>query len=482
MNAFVQAALQHPDAATANGAATFSSSLNTHVDLFFRVGASRGKAGEVAALFKRAMKESSALAIRIALYARDARGGAGERELFRTMLKLMPRQTQVALIQKIVELGRWDDLTALVELDDNLVAETAAHYWKNAVLGGHGLAAKWAPRKGAIAVKLRTLWGMTPKQYRKTLVSATNVVEQKMCAKDWNSIEFSHVPSVAAARYNAAFLKNAREAYTAYKESLVKGETKINASAIFPHDVIRAAYNPYGMSNANVDTDVVDAQWNALPDFCAGKASDILVMSDVSGSMMSAVSGSVTAMHVSIALGLYISERQTGPFKDLVLTFDTTPKFHKVHGEGITARAINLAGAPWGGSTDINKAFKLILDTAVKNRVPADQMPKMLLILSDMEFNSAGGLTNMQELREMYQHAGYELPQVVFWNLNSNGGNVPVRYNEKGVALVSGFSPAVLKSILAAKDFTPAAIMMESIMSDRYSVPGVTTSVETIQA
>ncbi len=474
MNAFVQAAVQHPDSVTENGAVTFASSLDTNVDLFFRVGASRGKADEVTRLFKRALKEDSSLATRIALWARDARGGAGEREIFRSMLKEMSEESQVKLIGKIVELGRFDDLAVLVESGSAVVQVMAAKFWKEAVLSGHGLAAKWAPRKGELAVKLRGLWGMSPKQYRKTLVNATNVVETKMCAKQWDSIEFGHVPSVAAARYNAAFLKNAREAYTVYKEALVKGEAKINASAIFPHDVIRAAWNPYAYSAVKVDTDVVDAQWTALPDFCAGKASDILVMSDVSGSMSCAISGQVTAMHVSIALGLYISERQSGPFKDLVLTFHTNPTFHKVHGKGITARAQNLSSAPWGGSTDINKAFKLILDTAVNNKVSADEMPKMLLILSDMEFNYCGHLTNMQALRKMYEQAGYELPRVVFWNLNSRTQNVPVRHNEQGVALVSGFSPSIMKSILAAKGFTPQQIMLDTVMSDRYAVPGVT--------
>lgn len=474
MNAFVQAAMQHPDSATENGAATFASSLNTNVDLFFRVGASRGKAAEVTRLFKQAQNENPSLAIRIALWARDARGGAGEREIFRSMLKEMPRVTQLSLIMKVVELGRWDDLGILVEGADNLVAETAAHYWKNAVLEGPGLAAKWAPRKGDLALKLRTLWGMSPKQYRKTVVNATKVVEQQMCAKEWNNIEFAHVPSVAAARYNAAFKKNATESYAAYKQALVKGETKINASAIFPHDVIRAAYNPWGHTTANIDTDVVDAQWNAMPDYCAGKASDILVMSDVSDSMGSVVSGQVTAMHISIALGLYISERQSGPFKDLVLTFDTNPTFHKVHGKGIVARTKNLASAPWGGTTDINKAFKLVLDTAVNNKVSANDMPKMLLILSDMEFDYCGKLSNMQALRKMYAEAGYEMPKLVFWNLNSRSQNVPVRNDESGVSLVSGFSPAILKSILAAKTFTPEQIMLDAVMAQRYYVPGIT--------
>jgi len=468
MNAFVNAAEQLPDSYTENGAETFASSLDANVDLFFKVGASRGKAVEVARLFQSAYKQNSDVALRIALWARDARGGAGEREVFKEMVKLMPRQVQLGVIPKAVELGRWDDLEVLVNSSDELVSLTAAHFWKNAVLDNHGLAAKWAPRKGDTAVKLRTLWGMTPKQYRKTIVTATNVVEQKMCAKEWDNIEFAHVPSVAASRYNKAFVKNAAIKYAEYKAALVKGETKINASALFPHDVVRGR-------NQAVDHDVMNEQWKALPNFLGEKTSDILVMSDVSGSMQTPVSGSVTAMDVSIALGLYISERQVGAFKDLVLTFSSDPKFHRVQGTGINVRINNLSCADWGMSTDINKAFKLIVETGVKNKVPAAEMPKILLILSDMEFDLCGGRgTNFQAAQALYKAAGYEMPKVVFWNLNSRTKNVPVRAGENGVALVSGFSPAILKSILAAEEFSPEKIMLDAVMVDRYAVPGVT--------
>lgn len=470
MNQFVNAALQTPDSITENGAATFASSLDTNVDLFFRVGASRGKAHEVATLFKKASKEDKVLATRIALWARDVRGGAGEREVFREMLKKMSVKDQIALIPKIVEVGRWDDLgTLIMHKSNSLAAEAAAYFWKRAVMEGNGLAAKWTPRQGPLAIKLRTFWGLSPKQYRKTIVNATSVVEQKMCAKRWNEIEFAHVPSVAAARYNAAFMRNAGKAYEAYKESLVKGETKINASAIFPHDVVRSIN-----AGARVDTDVVDAQWNALPDLCNGKASDILVMSDVSGSMSCQVSGNVTAMDISVALGLYISERQSGPFKDLVLTFSSKPTFHKVRGVGIASRVHNLSKADWGMSTNLSDAFRLILRTGVENKVPAQQMPKMLLILSDMEFDQCDEKTNMQNLHQMYIGEGYEMPKVVFWNLNSRTQNTPVRYNEQGVALVSGFSPAILKSILSGDKFSPKQIMLDAVMSPRYDVEGVT--------
>lgn len=472
MNTFVNAATQLPDSFTENAARTFASSLNSNVDLFFKVGASRGKVQETVNQFKKAAREDAQLATRIALWARDARGGAGEREVFRAILKELPEDAQAALIEKVVELGRWDDLGVLIESASAPIQVRAAKYWKEAVLKGHGLAAKWAPRKGELAVKLRGLWGMTPKQYRKTLVTATNVVETQMCAKQWNEIEFSHVPSVAAARYNAAFLRNAPQAYGAYKNALVEGEAKINASAIFPHDVVRAGFSSW--CTPAVDRDVVDAQWKALPDYLNGKNSDILVMSDVSGSMGCAVSGSITAMHISIALGLYISERQPGAFKDLVLTFSSNPTFHKVHGAGITDRINNLSRAEWGMSTDLNKAFRLVLDTAVKNNVPAAEMPKMLLILSDMEFDHCGSSTNFQALQKMYAESGYELPKVVFWNLNSRTANVPVRHNQQGVALVSGFSPAILTSILAAEEFTPEKIMLDTVMKSRYDVVNVT--------
>lgn len=467
MNAFVNAAEQLPDSVTENGAETFASSLSSHLDLFFQVGASRGKAAEVTNLFKSALKQDEALAVRIALWARDARGGAGEREIFREMIKCMSEAVQLKLFAKVVELGRWDDLEVLIDSGSAPVQVQAANFWKEAVLAGHGLAAKWAPRKGKLVPKMRGLWAMSPKQYRKTIVTATNVVEQKMCAKDWDNIEFAHVPSVAAARYNKAFLKNAAEKYAEYKAALVKGETKINASALFPHDVVR------GRTQA-VDHDVMNEQWKALPNFLGEKTSDILVMSDVSGSMSCAVSGSVTAMDVSIALGLYISERQVGAFKDLVLTFSGNPKFHKVQGAGIVERIANLAKADWGMSTDINKAFRLIVDTGVANKVPAAEMPKILLILSDMEFDYCGKGTNFQAAQALYKEAGYEMPKVVFWNLNSRTKNVPVRAGENGVALVSGFSPAILKSILAAEDFTPEKIMLDAVMSDRYAVAGVT--------
>lgn len=467
MNTFVNAARQQPDSLTENQARTFASSLSSNVDFFFRAGASRGKAEELVSIFNAAYREDPKIAIRNLLWARDARNGAGERELFRTILKRLPSNVKQALVPFVPEFGRWDDLEVLIEESDS-TSTLAAATWQLAVQGGHGLACKWAPRKGEVAVKLRNLWGMSPKQYRKTIVNGTNVVEQKMCAKQWFDINFEHVPSVAAARYRKAFERNALTAYMQYKERLDKGEAKINASAIYPHDVIRSAYQR-GASES-----VADAQWKALPNYVQGGG--VLCMADVSGSMSTAVSGSVTAMDISVALALYTSERLTGPFKNLFMTFSSNPGFITVNpNQSLRERALSARNAEWGMSTDLNKAFAAILKMAIENNVPQSDMPSTLLIVSDMEFDNCGHLTNYQAVVNMYKQHGYEVPNIVFWNVNSRTQNVPVRFDQRGVALISGFSPSILQSVLGAEDMTPESIMLKTLMKDRYTIDGLTS-------
>jgi hypothetical protein len=457
---------------TENGALTNATSGDYHLDLFFNIAASRGNVGKIEPLWSQAWLSDPALAVRIALWARDIRGGAGEREAFRAVLQHLDRYTEfnAALLYKIVDVGRFDDLL-VVEKNFGVVATFIKDQIDNSDLSG--LAAKWMPRQGATANRLRKAWGFaTPKAYRKYLVAHTNVVEQKMCAKDWSDIEYKSVPSVAAARYNAAFARNDAARYAEYKQALTDGSATINASAIFPHDVIRAALG-YG-----ADRDVIEAQWQALPDLVKD-ANAILPLCDVSGSMsIHNVGGSVTAMDVSVALGLYITERQTGPFKNMVLTFSTAPQFHVIHDNTVVDRAHNLRGADWGGSTDIRAAFDHILNLAVANMVPAQDMPKYLVILSDMEFNAADregeSTTNHNALVAKYARAGYDLPKIVYWNLASRTKNVPVTVGATGAVLVSGFSPAIMKAVLSGENFEPLSMMYNVVMNPRYDVPGWT--------
>lgn len=342
-----------------------------------------------------------------------------------------------------------------------------------------GLTAKWQKRQGAEANKIRSYMRLTPKQYRQLLVSLSVTVEQQMCAQDWAEINYDHVPSVAAARYQKAFGKHDPAGYTQYKEKLVTGEAKINASVAYPYDVIR--------SLRSGDSSVANAQWAALPNYLEGSNENILPIVDVSGSMSSvAVSGSVTALDVAISLGLYTAERMGGVFKDTFVTFSGSPALVKVSGN-LKQRYDQMSRADWQMNTDIQAVFKMILNSAVKGKVDQSEMPTKLLILSDMEFDacvtvggksrgghygSSGGsavsVSAMDMIKKEYAAAGYAIPQIVFWNLNGRAGNSPVTYNEAGAALVSGFSPSIVKSVLGGEEMTPISIMLKTVMTSRY--------------
>lgn len=335
------------------------------------------------------------------------------------------------------------------------------------------LASKWTPRKGPVANEVRAFFGMTPKQYRKSLVNLTTVVETQMCANDWDNINFNHVPSVAARNYKKAFGRHTPK-FAEYVAALVKGTpgVKVNANAIFPHDVLKGVISNYSMNLSKVDTEHVVAQWNALPNY-VGDAS-ILPLVDVSGSM-SCPAGkdtNVTCMDVSVSLGLYLADKNKGVFKDTFLTFSSTPQLVTLRGD-VVQKAAQMQRSDWGMSTDLHAAFSKILDVAVKGKAPQSDMPAMLLILSDMQFNSCieHDDTAMQMIERKFEAAGYVCPKVVFWNLNSSD-NVPVKADKSGAALVSGFSPAIMASLLGAdvEQFTPQGIMMRSVMIPRYDL------------
>jgi hypothetical protein len=445
---------------TENGMLALESSTDPLVDLFYKIGASRGK--NIVPDFERAYQKDKALATRIALWARDVRGGAGERQIFRDILlhleNLHPETLDV-ILPHVPVLGRWDDLLVFKTNEFKTVAYTLIG---NALRDGNELAAKWMPRKGQTAFEIRTFFGMTPKQYRKALVALTNVVEQKMCSNDWNNINFSHVPSLAAARYQKAFNRRAKEAYAAYKALLSKGEAKINAEAVYPHDVIRSI--EFG------DKNVAAAQWAALPNYMTD--ANVLPMVDVSGSMTCQVGGNknLRCIDISVALGLYCADKNRGVFKDLFLTFSNKTKLQKLSGD-ILSKYTQMTTADWGMNTNLHAAFDVVLKVAIDNAVSESDMPKYILILSDMQFDACVNYDDsaVQMIERKYSAAGYSVPKIVFWNLNSYG-NIPVEFNKDGVAMISGFSPAIMKSVLAAKTFTPESIMLDTINQPRYMV------------
>jgi hypothetical protein len=312
---------------------------------------------------------------------------------------------------------------------------------------------------------------MSPKQYRKSLVTMTTVVETQMCAGDWDNINFSHVPSVASRLYKKAFNRHT-PAFAEYVAKLVSGDktVKVNANAIFPHDVLKGIAHSYTKLD-KTETDHVIAQWDALPNY-VGDAS-ILPLVDVSGSMTTSVPGStVRCLDVAVSLGLYLADKNKGAFKDTFLTFSSKPQLVTLKGN-IVDKVTQMSKSDWEMSTNLHAAMDKILSVAVKGNVPASDMPAMLLILSDMQFNQCARFDDsaMQMIERKFADAGYVVPQIVFWNLNSSD-NVPVKADKSGAALVSGFSPSIMTSLLAAdmNEFTPEGIMLKTVMSDRYAL------------
>ena len=464
-------AVKNQSACTTNGMKAHKSTASECVDLFFKIGAMRGQ--NVVPQFTGAYVENRDVALRIAQWARDVRGGAGERQIFRDVLKHLTKtdlDAARAMLNKVPELGRWDDVLVMVDTE---LEHQAFEMVREALEKGNGLCAKWMPRKGHVAEKLRAHLGYSPKRYRKTLVTLTNVVEQYMCSGNWDGINFSHVPSLAHSRYKKAFFRHT-EAYKKYVEALVKGDdpkVKVNAGAVYPYDVLKGRISTHIRHKwSKAELSLIEKQWEALPNY-VGDA-NILPMVDVSGSMSTNVGGSITAMDVAVSLGLYLSDKNTGKFKDTFLTFSGSPELLHLKGN-INEKIEQMVRSKWEMNTDLVAAFRKVLKVAVEGNVPQEEMPEMLLILSDMQFDLCARFDDsaLQSVTRQYETAGYELPAIVFWNIAARD-NAPAKYNQRGVALVSGFSPSIVKSVLSADtdQFTPEGIMMKTIMVDRYAL------------
>jgi hypothetical protein len=349
---------------------------------------------------------------------------------------------------------------------------------------GDKLFGKWAPRltsskkantfgkleKLKNANDLRKFMMLSPKEYRHLLVQNTNVVEQDMCAKRWNEINFSHVPSLASARYQKAFGKNAAEAYSAYIRELQKPQedrdpkVKINSGAVYPYDVVK--------SLRHGNEAVANAQFEALPNYVGD--TKIMPMVDVSGSMGVQLAGGMTAMDIALSLGLYLSSKTSSDFKDMFITFTSSATIQVLKGS-LSQKMRQMSGAV-GYDTNLTKAFDSLLETAKKGNVSPENMPDYIIVLTDLQFNDTSikgtSVTALEMARQKYRDAGYKCPQIVFWNLaaRNSADQSPVKMTDFGVCMVSGFSPAIMASVLGAdpEEFTAYNLMMKTIMAERY--------------
>lgn len=459
----METTLKQNEAKTANGADTHSTTFNSVLDLYFVAGASRSMSDNVIInMFDSALKENSLLTMRLLFWARDVRQGAGERRFFNICLKHLKNSNPELILKNIhliSEFGKWSDMFELITINSNdILTKATIDTIKKGIDVKNGLLAKWMPRKGPLANFFRKQFNYTPKEYRKLIVELSDTVEQDMCAKNWTAIEYSHVPSIAMNKYRTSFIKRDENRFREFIDTVTKGEAKINAGVLYPHQLYQAWYK-------GQDTKAIEAQWYALPNYLEGSKQRIMPVCDVSASMFSDV-----AIDMSVALGLYISERNEGAFRDAFITFHEKPEMIYLKGS-FSERLTQLRKSPWGGSTNIQATFELLLNKAKKYNLSEEDMPSTLLIISDMEFNSAGrGRTNLEAIREMYEKSGYSMPNLVFWNVRGRMNNNPAKAGEIGIGLVSGASGNTVEAVLQGEDFTPMGLMLRKLDSERYSV------------
>ena len=429
---------------TTNGAVTNKTSGKECLDLFQRIGNMRHfDRLHILENFEQAYIENKELATQVLFWARAARIGSGERKTFHTILSEIGKTSPDFIsdnAKTIAELGYWKDLVPYLHIPSVVVV------FAQAIRDKDRLACKWAPRKCAV---IRDELKMTNKEYRKWLKKHSETVEQTMSMRKWSGVEYSSVPGSAMRKYSRAFDKNDSQRFENWKEDKT---SKASVSATYPHEVL-----------ACDDEALADKLWSNLPDLLSESDENILPMIDVSGSMFG------QPLAVATSLGMYLAERTKGEFRDMFLTFSENPELVKLQGDTVGERLRRISNANWGMSTDFTKAYQHILDVAVKHDVVPESMPTMLLVLSDMQFNDSQGgyygsksMTHFGHMKKVYEDAGYELPKIVFWNLDAHMGT-PAECSDDSVAMVSGFSPSIMKAVLNAENFTPMDVMMEAL-------------------
>lgn len=489
MNKFVQGVNRGNNwKSTENGADALTSTSNPLLDLFGVIGAMRTRPDQdVEAMFSNAFEVDKLATTKLAFYSRNIRGGLGERRVSRVMWKWLAKNYPEIMIKNVhlVPLfGRWDDLYCFIgtkvepeawkliisQLNDDLV-----NFGKRQPIS---LMAKWLKSVNTSSresVKLGKLTaqvlGMSEGEYRKTLSalrSYLKVVEKAMSSKDWSNINYSQVPSKAMTNYRKAFSRNDPSRFVAYLESVKKGEAKINSGTLYPYDIVEKIIQ-------GEKSDVLEEQWKALPNYVEGE-NNMLVMADTSGSM---TWHGNRPLATSVGLAIYFAERNHGAFKNMFMTFSSTPKFITLKSKSLFDKFREVQAADFGGSTNIEAAFREILRVAVQNKVPQSDMPKALIIISDMEFDTASGYgyygrskpkeTYQQKMSALFAQAGYEMPKVVYWNVEARQNTFHAE-EEDGVQFASGQATSVFKSIINGSTLSAVDMMMQTLNDPVYDV------------
>ena len=483
-------------ALTENGAAAYASSGSECLDFFAAAGALRRESGEEIGLrFLRAFAENPDMAVKTAFFTRDVRGGLGERRVFREILRWMAWNEPDSVrknIEYVGEYGRYDDLLVLLGTpceDDVLpyLGQQLREDLEALRCGGRiSLLGKWLPSVNASsqetvrqAKKLARAFGMSQADYRKAVSSLRaqlRLLENYLRERDY-SFDYERQPSKALFQYRKAFLRNDGERYHSFLSRAREGKAALHADAVAPYELVEpyldTRWEPetggrsFMRSVTQEEKEALNATWNALPDF--GGEENALAVVDTSGSMYCAAHPLPAA--VALSLGLYFAEHNRGAFRNCFIEFSARPQLIEIKGDNFADRLRYIASFHEIANTNLEAVFDLILDTAVKNQVPQEELPSKLVLISDMEFDmcvSNHGAVPFEQAKAKYAAHGYSLPQVVFWNAASRNRQQPVTRDEQGTALVSGVTPRLF-SMVAGELPSPYQLMMEILEGSRYA-------------
>lgn len=497
---------------TENGALKRNTTKSDLLDMFALGAAYRVRSEEdCILLFKKAYEENPTYALKCLFYIGDCRGGQGERRFWRVCAKWLAKENTDAMrrnLKYVPEFRRWDDLYTFVgtPLEKDIFDMMKEQLALDIQCKTPSLLAKWlksentsSQKSRILANKTRIAFGMSHKQYRKTLSmlrERINVLERLMSAGKWDEIEFDKIPSRAGLIYKNAFARHdiermKNEKVQSYAD-FAKDETKtVNAKTLYPYEVVAKALDlmgyagkySYGYQNRVTldDTDrlMINKYWDNLTDYFNGATFNGMAIVDTSGSMCGYDASA--PINVAISLGLYCAEKARGPFAGHFMTFSSNPTFKKVEGVDFCDKVQRITAADWGNSTNIEAAFDLMLNTAIQNKCSQDEIPANLIVISDMEFNycvssnayrssfygSGVDETLFETMKNKWAAHGYQMPKLTFWNVQARQNNIPMK-DDGNVRYVSGMSPVIFEQVM--KDLTAYDLMMDKLDSDRYKI------------
>ena len=464
---------------TENGALSNRSSYDDCLDLFAVSGALRNADPKrIEKLLLRAYCSNPDIALRIVFYTRDVRGGLGERKIFRHMLKFLSEQFPDSIIrnmQNIPEYGRFDDMMVLFDTpcESKMISFINQQLYQDWLCMQEeknvSLLAKWLPSVNATntenklcAKRLARALKMSDKDYRKKLSKLKayiDILETRLCNKDY-TFDYEKQPSNAMFKYRRAFYRNDTDRYIEYMNMVSQGKAKLNTGTLFPYEIIRSALT----TNDCLQKQVMDTTWKALPNYCDGR--NALAVIDGSGSMYGY---NALPILIAVSLGIYFAEHNTGHFKNHFITFSETPRLIEIKGNNISEKSNYCMSYNEVANTDLYNTFAMILSVAVRNKLPQEELPEVLYIISDMEFDAGVNedKTVFQDAKEMYESYGYTLPKIVYWNVCSHSEQLPVTKDENGTVLLSGASPKLFEMAISG-DLNPYKLMLDVVNSDRY--------------